>query len=253
MELSERHLYLLLFPVIVICQCAARPPIVQIGRILPYEKFSISSTFTKHENRSTLILQNDDRISGDSGRPGIFDMEGRYGIGRKLDIGGRLGMGGIGGDIKYCFFHERKYWPSMALDSGGGLLYLYTSIVISKDLLVGKWIFDPLINVNFKYNRNDFWLQLPEQYRTYSGGEVSNVVGEVVEDGIFLEIPLGLEILTPPIGRSRFGIIFALAPQYYFMKQVRILGCINCEEKMRSFDHDSDILYLLQIKYEMFE
>lgn len=67
-------------------------------------------------------------LSGHLGVPDLFNVQGRYGIAKFLDVGGRLGTGGAGFDFNFALFNNQSIAvainPSANIDLSIGKLFL---------------------------------------------------------------------------------------------------------------------------------
>lgn len=248
--MGKRLTYLGIISVLIYCHCA-HPPIIHTAQTVPLHKFSFSIEASGQENHTTVVLDNGDRITGNSGGRGFLDTEGRFGLGRNLDIGVRFGQLEFGADMRYAFLREDRSWPSFAVDGGGGLNYGYVSFITSKNFPIGRWMITPLLNVNVKYSRGNFSLPLPERYRTSYGVEMNQVAASWDEEERYMEFPVGVEALWP-VGRIHMGFDAVVDPLYYFAKYHGISGCWNCNNKIISFSHTQDIIYIFQFKVDAF-
>ena len=117
---------------------------------------------------------------------------------------------------------------------------------ISKKYNFGNFFVEPLVNINYSEKRNQFWISLPEKYRTHDDPEISGVYSEIMEDGTFIDFVFGLGVGKSD-EKKEICVYLGIVPQYYFSKEMRSQGCINCDVRTSTYDHHDDLLFVLSL------
>lgn len=174
----------------------------------------------------------------------------RHSFTDRFDVGGRFGFGEIGIDLKYQMVKNEKY-PSISIGAGVGIASHFGGIYLSKKHSFNNFIIEPLVNINYTEKRNQFWIPLPDKYRTYDDVGVRGTYSEIMEDGRFIDFVFGLG-MGKRDEKKEISIYLGIVPQYYFWKKIRSQGCINCDVRTSTYDHFDDTLYVLTLIWSSF-
>ena len=126
-------------------------------------------------------LENGEEVNADFSSRGGFDLLLRHSFTNRFDVGGRFGFGEIGIDLKYQIVKNEKH-PSISIGAGVGIASHFGGIYLSKKHSFNNFIIEPLVNIDYTEKRNQFWIRLPDKYRTYDDAEVA---GSLCNDGSY--------------------------------------------------------------------
>lgn len=220
-----------------------RPPLPQPADVRPKKTTSFGNTYSQHRNHSKLKLENGEEINDDSKSRGFADLSWRYSITNRFDMGARFGLGGAGIDLRYQIVKSKKY-PSISIGAGWGVVSYFSGMYISKKYNFGNFFVEPLVNINYTKKRNQFWIPLPEKYKTYESGEVAGVYSEIMEDGRLIDFVFGLGVGKSD-EKEEISIYLGVVPQHYYSKEIFDQRCINCDVRASTYDHHDDMLFVL--------